>query len=597
MKKINLFKKFWGYIRSEDYAKSKEIDGSEIVKSDERVASSFQDQTMTEEKNEMDSQELENSHPYMDRTPAKSKLRTQESSAKVEANKGEEWTGTIENLRADTLDDEEMKSRIDKFLEKEEVKDNPWAICHAQGLSGEKFEDCVMAVKRKLGVHKKIDNFIKDMTDGSESTSTEMGENTDLDKSGKDYEIYQRRGEDGNTVYVLYDNKAGEEVGRYASRKDALDARDRVSSKSGAKKDFGISGAGPTPNSLLARQDLEGRKKKKKVHKQIETYLREIRKSHDVPIQGELDHVKETVHELDEKLDQYEDADGNPKKSTSTDFYSDALDLFEDGYDYNQVISEMKRLYGVFTGVKGQLEEAVRTAESDYKRGKTSKSSPDPLRDHGREVKDVKEKTVDTRETKRTGVAATFEGHDIHRWEIREGREIIDSYYTVDRNDARHDSIEEAQHYIEEVWKGRQDKTNKMKTDKSVDRVGQPEAELVETELETRDEQPLSNLLRRDVVNRAVQLAREVGTDERWRLTLVEDFGLTDKEISDVMAEVKRIMSGGTMSGGGDSDRVLDKAQKDGFKKTYNSMKKGTDLGLENPHKKNQFKEFWNNQK
>lgn len=43
------------------------------------------------------------------------------------------------------------------------------------------------------------------------------------------------------------------------------------------------------------------------------------KKSHDVPIQAELDEVKEDVHELDEAVDQYEDADGNLKPGVSVD--------------------------------------------------------------------------------------------------------------------------------------------------------------------------------------------------------------------------------------------------------------------------------------
>jgi len=34
---------------------------------------------------------------------------------------------------------------------KKEDKNNPWAICNAQGLKGDKLERCIMDVKKKTG--------------------------------------------------------------------------------------------------------------------------------------------------------------------------------------------------------------------------------------------------------------------------------------------------------------------------------------------------------------------------------------------------------------------------------------------------------------
>ena len=44
-----------------------------------------------------------------------------------------------------------------------------------------------------------------------------------------------------------------------------------------------------------------------------------LKKSHDISIQNDLDDVKDGVHELDEKVDQYEDAQGNLKPGVHVD--------------------------------------------------------------------------------------------------------------------------------------------------------------------------------------------------------------------------------------------------------------------------------------
>jgi antitoxin component of MazEF toxin-antitoxin module len=44
-----------------------------------------------------------------------------------------------------------------------------------------------------------------------------------------------------------------------------------------------------------------------------------IKKTHDIPIQNELDEVKDDVHELDERVDQYEDAKGHLKPGVHVD--------------------------------------------------------------------------------------------------------------------------------------------------------------------------------------------------------------------------------------------------------------------------------------
>mgnify|MGYP001559044192 CR=1 FL=1 len=51
------------------------------------------------------------------------------------------------------LSKEEIE-KIDSIIERQ---DNPWAICHAQGLEGQKFEDCVRHVKEKLGYKEKAE--------------------------------------------------------------------------------------------------------------------------------------------------------------------------------------------------------------------------------------------------------------------------------------------------------------------------------------------------------------------------------------------------------------------------------------------------------
>ena len=52
----------------------------------------------------------------------------------------------------DKIVSKEVQNLVDEYLIEELEKKNPWAICHAQGLKGDKFEKCVLAVKKQYGI-------------------------------------------------------------------------------------------------------------------------------------------------------------------------------------------------------------------------------------------------------------------------------------------------------------------------------------------------------------------------------------------------------------------------------------------------------------
>jgi len=178
------------------------------------------------------------------------------------------------------------KQKISKEIFKASMKkeSNPWAICTASvGRESAKYEDCVMDVKGTLGVHKDMteDQYnkgsatdeelidIADTVDREEEheaahKSESISKFKDPMSHGKRYKIYERDevGHGKNAVsygkiFIVYDDQAGEEVGRYPSKAEAEAARKRVSSVDKTTKDVGIGYAGPTPKSGLAEQDLE----------------------------------------------------------------------------------------------------------------------------------------------------------------------------------------------------------------------------------------------------------------------------------------------------------------------------------------------------
>jgi len=80
-------------------------------------------------------QSQNNSHPYDSRTAWGSKINALSSSKRAGANSS--VMGKIAKA-------------IDNFVEIQKGgENNPWAICHAQGLTGDKFERCVMDIKAK----------------------------------------------------------------------------------------------------------------------------------------------------------------------------------------------------------------------------------------------------------------------------------------------------------------------------------------------------------------------------------------------------------------------------------------------------------------
>jgi len=67
---------------------------------------------------------------------------------------GEEKYRDIAETFDEMADDEaEHKAKLEGI---NKAENNPWAICHAQGLEGEKFESCVLQIKEKLGIKKEI---------------------------------------------------------------------------------------------------------------------------------------------------------------------------------------------------------------------------------------------------------------------------------------------------------------------------------------------------------------------------------------------------------------------------------------------------------
>ena len=197
---------------------------------------------------------------------------------------------------------------------------NPWAVCHSQNLTGDKFESCVLQIKERQGMHKDMteEDCNKSHPDPSHDPENEYPEDKDTSedtkKSISDAEAKQMI-RDGKVeelrVKLVRDegldrNKANdkiESIRRGLKRnvkkssldwdlgyndawdknindvknilrlndvpadvkssydylkglKDGLDERLEEEKKIG--KDFEISNAGPVPESKLSRQDLEG---------------------------------------------------------------------------------------------------------------------------------------------------------------------------------------------------------------------------------------------------------------------------------------------------------------------------------------------------
>lgn len=128
----------------------------------------------------------------------------------------------LEDRRQAIVQNYGMKSAVEK-------QDNPWAICNAQGLSGQKLEDCIMEVKEKMGMHK------------------------------ANPEISISQNSEGRWV-VLCSEHGPEDFERQEDAENYRDVHYHVRHELGK---MGVESAGPVPNSLLARQDLEGRRKEK----------------------------------------------------------------------------------------------------------------------------------------------------------------------------------------------------------------------------------------------------------------------------------------------------------------------------------------------
>lgn len=70
------------------------------------------------------------------------------------------------------------------------------------------------------------------------------------------------------------------------------------------------------------------------------------KKSHDIPIQEELDEVKDDVHELDEQVDQYEDADGNLKPGVSVGKNTVHITYDDSGVPVNSYVDKDMKVVG-----------------------------------------------------------------------------------------------------------------------------------------------------------------------------------------------------------------------------------------------------------
>jgi hypothetical protein len=139
-----------------------------------------------------------------------------------------------------------MIENFRKFWKSKEIakQNNPFAICHAQGLTGDKYEDCVMDLKQKFGIHKGMEEQYNVNLD----IVPKVGEWVLLDNSGDPWKIMSV-GPDGVCT-----------LGREDRNNQGPDYT--VARLGQLTKAVNINYAGPEPVSLLAGQDLEGETRK-----------------------------------------------------------------------------------------------------------------------------------------------------------------------------------------------------------------------------------------------------------------------------------------------------------------------------------------------
>lgn len=90
------------------------------------------------------------------------------------------------------------------------------------------------------------------------------------------------------------------------------------------------------------------------------------KKSHDIPIQSELDDVKEDVHELDEEVDRYEDAEGNLKPGVHVDKNTVHITYDRNGVPVNSYVTDEGINKGMFPQFQVQKPgTSIHSAEWD----------------------------------------------------------------------------------------------------------------------------------------------------------------------------------------------------------------------------------------
>jgi hypothetical protein len=130
-------------------------------------------------------------------------------------------------------------------------KNNPWAICHAQGLEGDKFESCVMDLKDKFGIAKDSteENYKKMGIEGAGQTPNSLLAEQDLEdetetktkgqveQTGKKLDAITDKAEDATSTEekdTLIDKLKANQIKR---QKAIINAREKESTKK-SFKDF-----------------------------------------------------------------------------------------------------------------------------------------------------------------------------------------------------------------------------------------------------------------------------------------------------------------------------------------------------------------------